>query len=267
MTIQVFPTNTLFYGDNLEVLQRHFPPECIDLIYLDPPFNSKVDYNILFRERSGKESVAQAQAFSDSWTWDIAAEKTYMGIQKDPNLGNMITFLHGYLGKNDMMAYLVMMAIRLKELHRVLKPTGSIYLHCDSTASHYLKIIMDVIFGVENFRNEIIWKRQTAHSDALRFGRVADRIFFYSKTDEYKFYRQSKGRGEDYLKSHFSHVDKDGRLFRLSDLNPPGGRGPVYQFHGLTRPWRFTQEKMLELEGKGPDLYTIQGSSAHKIFG
>src|SRR5450759_381039 len=95
-----------------DVLQRHFPPECIDLIYLDPPFNSKVDYNILFRERTGKESVAQAQAFSDSWTWNTVAEETYLKIQKIPNLDKMITFLHGYLGKNDFMAYLVMMAIR-----------------------------------------------------------------------------------------------------------------------------------------------------------
>lgn len=126
MTIQVFPKNTLFYGDNLDVLQRHFPPEYIDLIYLDPPFNNKADYNILFRERSGKESVAQAQAFSDSWTWNTVAEETYLKIQKVPKLDKMITFLHGYLGKNDFMAYLVMMTIRLNELHRVLKSTGSL---------------------------------------------------------------------------------------------------------------------------------------------
>ena len=142
----MFSTNTLFYGDNIDVLQRHFPPECIDLIYLDPPFNSKVDYNILFKERSGKESVAQAQAFSDSWTWNTAAEETYLKIQQDPKLDKVITFLHGYLGKNDFMAYLVMMTIRLNALHKVLKPTGSLYLHCDPTASHYLKIILDTIF-------------------------------------------------------------------------------------------------------------------------
>src|SRR3972149_9393388 len=125
-------SNTLYYGDNLDVLRKHFPlSDYFDLIYLDPPFNSKADYNILFKERSGKESVAQTQAFSDFWSWDITAEKTYLEIQKDPNLGSMITFMHEFLGKNDMMAYLVMMAIRLKELQRVLKPTGSIYLHCD----------------------------------------------------------------------------------------------------------------------------------------
>lgn len=251
MVSNVFEKNTLFYGDNLDILRNHLPSDCIDLIYLDPPFNSKADYNILFKERSGKESVAQTHAFSDFWSWDINAENTYLEIQKDPRLGNMITFLHGYLGKNDMMAYLVMMTIRLKELHRVLKPTGSIYLHCDSTASHYLKILMDLVFGTENFRNEIIWKRVTAHSDANRFGRVADRILFYSKTENYLFNRQNWARAEEYVKDKFSHKDKDGRPYTLGDLNPPGGRGPVYEFHGLTRPWRFTKEKILELESKG----------------
>lgn len=251
MASAVFDKNTLYYGDNLEVLRRHFPSECIDLIYLDPPFNSNVDYNVLFKERTGRKSLAQAQAFSDSWTWDTTAENTYLEIQKDPNLGRMIVFLHGHLGKNDMMAYLVMMTIRLKELHRVLKPTGSLYLHCDTTASHYLKLLLDGIFGTENFRNEIIWKRITSHTDARRFGRVADRILFYSKTEYYLFNRQTWGRSEQYIKDKFSHVDKDGRPYTLGDLNPPGGRGPVYEFHGLTRPWRFTKEKILELESKG----------------
>jgi len=252
MAIHVFPKNTLFYGDNLEILRghNHFPDECIDLIYLDPPFNSKADYNILFKERSGKESVAQTHAFTDFWTWDLNAEKTYLEIQKDPRIGEMITFLHGYLGKNDMMAYLVMMTIRLRELHRVLKSTGSIYLHCDSTASHYLKIIMDTVFGTENFRNEIIWKRVTAHSDAERYGKVTDRILFYTKTGKYVFNKPRKARNEDYIKSHFK-PDANGRLYRLDNLNPPGGRGPIYEFHGLKRPWRFTQQKMLELEAKG----------------
>jgi site-specific DNA-methyltransferase (adenine-specific) len=251
MSSRPFATNTLYYGDNLEVLRKYFSNECVDLIYLDPPFNSQADYNILFKEESGELSTAQIQAFTDFWHWDKAAENTYLEIQEDPKFTSMIQFLHAFLGRNDMMAYLVMMTIRLRELHRVLKASGSIYLHCDSTASHYLKIVMDLIFGTKNFRNEIIWKRVTAHSDAIRFGKVADRILFYSKSEDYKFNRQSRARKEDYLKSKFSHKDEDGRPYRLDNLNPPGGRGPVYEFHGLTRPWRFTKEKMLELESKG----------------
>jgi site-specific DNA-methyltransferase (adenine-specific) len=251
MASSSFNSNTLYYGDNLDVLRKHFPSECVDLIYLDPPFNSKADYNVLFKERSGKKSVAQAQAFSDSWTWDTTAENTYLEIQKEPNLGSMIVFLHEHLGKNDMMAYLVMMTIRLKELHRVLKPTGSLYLHCDTTASHYLKLLLDGIFGTGNFRNEIIWKRFNFHADAKRFGRVADRLLFYSKTDDYKFERQMTPYKKAYIDAKFTHKDENGRKFRLSDLNPPAERGPVYELHGITRAWRFTKEKMLQLEKEG----------------
>src|SRR4030067_171188 len=233
MASQPFPMNTLFYGDNLEVMEKHFQPDCIDLVYLDPPFNSKADYNILFKEKSGKKSVAQTQAFSDSWSWDNSAERTYMEIQKDPHLGNMITFLHGYLGKNDMMAYLVMMTIRLKKLHEVLKNTGSLYLHCDPTASHYLKIILDNIFGVENFRNEIVWKRTHAHSGAKRFGPVHDILFFYTKSDSYTWNMQFLPYSEDYKDSFFRFKDKDGRSYRLTILTGSGVR------HGSSgKPWR-----------------------------
>jgi site-specific DNA-methyltransferase (adenine-specific) len=250
-----FDTNMLFYGDNLEVLRKYFPSESVDLIYLDPPFNSKADYNILFKEPSGEESVAQIQAFSDFWHWDKTAEKTYLEIQEDSKLTDMIQFLHAHLGRNDMMAYLVMMTIRARELHRVLKPTGSLYLHCDTTASHYLKLLLDSIFGPQNFRNEIVWKRFNFHADAKRFGRVSDRILFYSKTDNYKFKRQMAPYKEVYIKSKFKYVDENGRRFRLSDLNPPANRGPIYEFHGVIRAWRFTQEKMLQLEKEGR-IYT-----------
>lgn len=250
-----FTSNMLYYGDNLEVLRKYFPDECVDLVYLDPPFNSKADYNILFKESSGEESVAQIQAFSDFWHWDKTAEKTYLEIQEEPKLTDMIQFLHAHLGRNDMMAYLVMMTIRLKELHRVLKSSGSLYLHCDTNASHYLKLVLDSIFGPENFRNEIIWKRFNFHADAQRFGKVADRLLFYSKTDNYKFQRQMAPYKEAYIKAKFTHVDENGRRFRLSDLNPPANRGPVYEFHGVTRAWRFTKEKMLQLEKEGR-IYT-----------
>jgi len=243
-------TNILYYGDNLDVLQKYMPNESIDLIYLDPPFNSKADYNILFKEPSGEESVAQIQAFSDFWHWDKTAEKTYLELQEDPKITDMIQFLHAYLGRNDMMAYLVMMTIRLKELHRVLKPTGSIYLHCDPTASHYLKMILDLIFSPKNFRNEIIWQRFTFHADAHRFGRVHDILLFYTKSDEYTWNTTYTDFKESYKESHFRYEDEKGR-YRLDNLNPPGGRGPVYEFHGFKRPWRYIKEKMLELEEKG----------------
>jgi len=233
MVFNAFDKNTLYYGDNLEVLRKHFPNDCVDLIYLDPPFNSKADYNVLFKEKSGKESVAQIQAFSDFWTWDITAERTYMEIQREPHLGKMITFLHEYLGKNDMMAYLVMMTIRLKELQRVLKPTGSLYLHCDPTASHYLKIVMDAIFGVKAFKNEIVWKRTHAHSGAKRLGPVHDIIFFYAKSDSYVWNTQHLPYSEEYVHNFFHFKDSDGKEYRLTILT---GSGVRYGSSG--KPWR-----------------------------
>jgi len=183
--------NTLYYGDNLEILRDYIKDETIDLIYLDPPFNSKRDYNILFGEKNGSKSHAQIKAFEDTWHWDIKAEETYVEIvEKLPNkeIACLIKALRSFLGENDMMAYLVMMAIRLQELHRVLKPTGSIYLHCDPTASHYLKIIMDSIFTPKHYRNEIIWCYYGASSPKQKqFPRKHDTIFWYSKSDNWIF--------------------------------------------------------------------------------
>jgi site-specific DNA-methyltransferase (adenine-specific) len=250
--------NTLFYGDNLEVLRKHLVDESIDLIYLDPPFNSKADYNVLFKEPTGEGSVAQIQAFSDFWHWDEAARHSYEYLtsnEVNDKVADLAESLFKLLGKNDLSAYLFMMATRIIELHRVLKDEGSIFLHCDSNASHYLKLVLDAIFGPSQFRNEITWKRITAHSDAKRFGRVADRLLFYSKTDGYTFHKQTAPRKKEYIDSKFTHKDKDGRLFRLDNLNPPGGRGPVYTFHGIKRPWRFTEPKMLQLEKEGK-IYT-----------
>jgi site-specific DNA-methyltransferase (adenine-specific) len=179
--------NTLYYGDNLKVLREHIQSESIDLIYLDPPFNSNRSYNVLFKDESGASSNAQITAFDDAWHWGDTPQQTYEDlIHSAPgNVGNMIGALHQFIGSNQMMAYLVMMAARLVELHRVLKPTGSLYLHCDPTASHYLKILLDMIFGPENFRNEITWKRSTTHSDSKRFANISEIILFYSKTHHY----------------------------------------------------------------------------------
>ncbi|MGC9124028.1 MAG: DNA methyltransferase [Thermoplasmata archaeon] len=182
--------NKLYYGDNLEILRKYIPDNSVDLIYLDPPFNSKANYNVIFREENGKKPISQIKAFSDFWHWDEEAQKTYQELLDNPKvpekLKKMITAFESFLGHNDMMAYLVMMAIRLVELHRVLKDTGSLYFHCDTTASHYIKLILDAIFGQNNFRNEIIWcyARPAAPNQKI-FTRGYQNIFFYTKSNNY----------------------------------------------------------------------------------
>jgi len=187
-------TNVLYYGDNLKILREHIPDNSIDLIYLDPPFNSKKDYNILFKENGGVESEAQIKAFTDTWHWTQSAQNTYHDIVTTGPLkvGQLIGALHDAIGQNDVMAYLVMMTARLIELHRVLKPTGSLYLHCDPTMSHYIKLILDQIFGASNFQNEIIWFYKTGGASAKRFARKHDTIFFYTKSGRYRFNPQKE---------------------------------------------------------------------------
>src|SRR6266702_4002915 len=176
--------NELYYGDNLAVLRNSIATESVDLIYLDPPFNSNASYNVLFKAPSGEQSQAQIEAFEDTWHWNESAERAFDEVVTGPHsdASIMLKAMRSALGENDMMAYLAMMAVRLIELHRVLKPTGSLYLHCDPTASHYLKVLLDAIFDPRNFRNEITWKRQSAHSDArYKFSDIADVILFYAK--------------------------------------------------------------------------------------
>src|SRR5579884_325475 len=184
MSQKAISENTLFYGDNLKILREYIPDESVDLIYLDPPFNSNRNYNVLFKDESGSESEAQITAFEDTWHWNQAAEETYNELvtQAPDHVSKMIASLRDFIGNNQMMAYLVMMAARLVELHRVLKPTGSLYLHCDPTASHYLKVLLDTIFGVQNFLAEIAWKRTSAHSSAKRPAPVHDTILAYSRS-------------------------------------------------------------------------------------
>jgi site-specific DNA-methyltransferase (adenine-specific) len=177
--------NHLYYGDNLEVLREHIRDETVDLIYLDPPFNSNATYNVLFRGPSGDQSQAQIEAFEDTWHWNNAAEKAFDEVMQGRNgdVANMLRAMRSFLNDNDMMAYLTHMAVRLVELHRVLKPTGSIYLHCDPTASHYLKVLMDAVFGVDAVANEIIWQRTTPKGLAFtRFASNHDVILFYRRT-------------------------------------------------------------------------------------
>ena len=180
--------NQLYFGDNLDILRAgHIPVESVDLIYLDPPFNSNATYNMLFKEPSGKQSAAQIAAFEDTWSWGPQADKALDEAILDgpPPLAELLKALRQVLGPSNMLAYLSMMAVRLVELHRVLKPTGNLFLHCDPTASHYLKLILDHIFSPKNFRNEIIWERsQPKGHTKLRLSRCHDTIFFYSKSEK-----------------------------------------------------------------------------------
>src|SRR3989441_1979845 len=184
--------NRLYFGDNLKWLsdRKEFPDASVDLVYLDPPFNSNADYNVLFREPSGQVSQAQFHAFTDTWSWADAAETYHHFIDNCPNVAvvELMEALQSFLKHSPMMAYLAMMAPRLIELHRVLKSTGSLYLHCDPTASHFLKILFDAIFGGGQFRTEIIWKRKSGRGETNlktnRFGQQHDAILFYGKTDE-----------------------------------------------------------------------------------
>ena len=210
---QQISQNTLFYGDNLPILRDHIPTGSIDLIYLDPPFNSSRSYNVLFADESGKESEAQITAFEDTWHWDQSAARTYYElIQNGPlDVVKMIGSLHDFIGENQMTAYLVMMAVRLVELHRVLKPTGSLYLHCDPTASHYLKIVLDTIFGPQNFKNEIIWRRTGTHGKSKRFAPIHDSILLYAKTDNFKWAYLKKPYMKEHVNESFINDDKGWR--------------------------------------------------------
>ena len=217
--------NTLYYGDNLDVLRRHVTDESVDLIYLDPPFKSDQDYNVLFAEQNGSRAAAQIKAFEDTWRWDHDSAKSYQEVVETgpPRVSQVMQAFRLFLGGSDMMAYLSMMAPRLIELRRVLKPTGSVYLHCDPTASHYLKILMDAVFGPLFFRNEIIWKRTSAHSGAKRWGPVHDTILLYSKSETYCWNPIYQKYTTDYLDQFYRLSDEGGR-FQVGDLTGAGVR-------------------------------------------
>lgn len=217
--------NVLYYGDNLDILRRYIKDETVDLIYLDPPFKSEQDYNVLFAEHNGSRAAAQIRAFEDTWRWDQAAARAYQEIVETgpARVSQVMQGFHTFLDGTDMMAYLAMMAPRLVELQRVLKPAGTIYLHCDPTASHYLKMLMDAVFSPVNFRNEIVWKRTSAHSGAKRWGPVHDNILMYSKTDSYCWNLIYQKYSADYLEQFYRFADESGR-YRIGDLTGAGVR-------------------------------------------
>ncbi|MBI4191293.1 MAG: restriction endonuclease [Betaproteobacteria bacterium] len=219
-------TNRLYYGDNLEILRKEIKDETVDLIYLDPPFNSKRDYNLLFRTPKGHESDAQITAFEDTWHWGPQAEREFFELQQQPNtdVAQMMQALRDFLGTNDMMAYLTMMANRLLEMQRVLKPTGSLYLHCDPTASHYLKIVLDGVFGKEQFKNEIVWRRTGAHNATKSYGPIHDIILFYTKFETYTFNLIRRPYMRGHVESRYTK-QLDGRYKFTSGGNVLTGAG------------------------------------------
>ncbi len=258
--IRTWNMNCLYYGDNLEVLRKYIADSSVDLIYLDPPFNSKADYNLLFKEPTGIASTAQITAFGDTWHWTEETERTFQDIVDTAPVSvvEMMRSFRQFVGLNDVMAYLTMMCVRLVELKRVLKDTGSIYLHCDPAASHYLKILMDTVFGKDNFRNEIIWKRTSGHSDARRFGRVHDVILFYSKGSNFLWNATYQPYEEEYVKTYYRYTDPDGRKWMSDNLSAAGllGGGYEYEWRGIKRVWRCPRETMERYEKQGKIFYT-----------
>ncbi len=260
--------NTLFYGDNLDVLRQRIADGTVDLIYIDPPFNSNRNYFVLFKDRTGRASAAQDEAFTDTWVWGEDSEAHYNEILLHcPNRDMAVTIeaLRRVLRETPMMAYLVAMSLRLIEMHRVLKPTGSLYLHCDPTASHYLKIILDVVFSPQNFRSEVIWKRTSAHSSAKRFGPVHDVILYFVKSDAAKWRPLHTGYDAAYISSHY-RADENGRYFTLSDLTGAGTRsGPSGQDwrgfspDGKGRHWATTPDDLDRMDQEGRIYWPVKG--------
>jgi DNA modification methylase len=251
-------TNRLFYADNLVVLREQIADASIDLVYLDPPFNSNANYNILFKSPGGHGADSQIQAFEDSWRWNNAAEDAFEQVMRSGNSRafDILHAMRAFLGENDMMAYLSMMAIRLIELHRVLKPTGSLYLHCDPTASHYLKLLLDGVFGTEAYRGEISWKRSSAHNDGKQgrrqYGNVRDTIFFYSRSRSWTWNPLHTGYDGDYVGSAYRHRDPDGRRYRRGDLTAAKPGGDVSYLWPVKRPSGGAWESDLDDEHLSP---------------
>ena len=290
----------LYFGDNLDVLREHIADESVDLIYLDPPFNSNASYNMLFKDKSGDTSEAQIQAFDDTWTWGHQAEEAMDDIMMREGvplkLRQLMPALRSFLGTNDMMA------VRLVELHRVLKHEGSIYLHCDPTASHYLKLVLDAVFEKENYRSEISWRRSFAHSNtkqgATNYGGIRDVIFFYSKSQTITWNQQYTEYDEHYVKQNYRHDDGDGRLYRRDNLTaaksggdvsydwrvkrPIGGswtadtteefKNPLDGWEYLGRPpykgryWAYSRENMVKMSKEDRLAYSSSGMPEYKRY-
>lgn len=250
--------NRLYFGDNLDVLRAHVRDECVDLVYLDPPFNSNAEYNVIHRSPVGDPADAQKRVFKDMWRWEEDAAPLAMDDirQRDLDLFRILQSLQLSLGTGDLMTYIVMMAVRLLELRRVLRATGSLYLHCDPKASHYIKVLLDVIFGAECFRSEIVWKRTTAHGASKKYAPIHDVVFFYSKSAKFTWNPPRCDYDQQYLDRYYKYDDGDGRLYWRADITGAGvrsgdsgrpwrGRDPT----AINRHWALPQEVIARLVG------------------
>ncbi|MFJ9734633.1 DNA methyltransferase [Streptomyces sp. NPDC101171] len=263
--------NQLYYGDNLGIMREHLADASVDLVYLDPPFNSNRSYNVLFKERNGDDSPAQIEAFGDTWVWSYETENLFQELLESdasPAVKDALEAIRKLVGENDVLAYLTMMVARLIELHRVLKDTGSLFLHCDPTASHYLKILLDAIFGPTNFRNEIIWRRTQAKSlMTRRLPSNHDVILAYGKTedalwnDDRLFQPYKEDELDEKTLAKYSQIDSDGRRYQLTSLINPSPDRPnlTYEFLGVTRVWRWTRERMQAAYDAGLVVQTAPG--------
>lgn len=257
--------NRLYYGDCLGVLRENIRTESVDLIYLDPPFNSKRDYNILFNTPKGHKSNAQITAFQDTWHWSEQSEAEFHELlhQSNTDISEILTAFRRFLNESDVMAYLTMMASRLLEMQRVLNRTGTLYLHCDPTASHYLKILLDGVFGHCNYRNEISWERSQPKSHtSVNFPNCRDIIFRYSKTENVVFNKVYAEYDPVYIEKFYKYQDPDGRRYQLGDLVNPNKNRPnlTYEFLGITRVWRWTKKRMEKAYKEGRVIQNKPGS-------
>ena len=268
--------NRLYYGDCLTIMQE-MAKWSVDLIYLDPPFNSNREYNAIYTDETGRPLPDQIEAFNDTWTLDEERERALQHMPillRETGIDDEVAefwriWLNALRGTNPkLLAYLSYMVERLAYMRPILKPTGSIYLHCDPTASHYLKVLMDGIFGHENFRNEIVWKRTSGHSDAVGFGRVHDVVLCYTFGDSPTWNRLYQDYDQDYVEQYYRYRDDDGRRWMSADLSASGlsGGGYEYEWKGVTRVWRCPRETMQALDDGGMIYYTRNGMPRRKRY-
>ncbi len=267
--------NRLYYGDNLDVLRLHVESESVDLVYLDPPFNSNASYNVLFAEKDGTQAASQIKAFEDTWKWDEGAARAFEEVvESGGRVSQAMQAFRTFLGDTDMLAYIAMMAPRLVQLRRVLKPTGSLYLHCDPTASAHLRLLMDAVFGQAGFTNEIIWRRYGVHNDfgqgSRHFGRVHDVLLFYTKEARATWTQVFTPLDPGYVEQTYRMVESStGRRFATTPLTGPGGAAkgnPVFEWKGHTRAWRYSRETMERLDGEGRLYYSKTGYARQKLY-
>ena len=268
--------NTLYFGDNLDIMRRYLPDESVDLVYADPPFKSNQNYNILFQEKDGSRAASQIRAFEDTWAWDAEDEAVYADlVTGGGKIADALQAFRQFIGPCDMLSYLVMMAPRLVECRRVLKKTGSMYLHCDPAASHYLKMLMDAVFGPENFQNQITWKRTFAHGNVSRnYGSISDIILFSSKTDNFTWEQPFKTLSEDEIARKYKNADADGRRWQSVTLRNPSRRpnlhypytasnGVTYQPH--PNGWSCNLERMQKYDREGRLHFPVKEGGALRL--